>query len=164
MFPNFRVDTREGSMSDDRAGMWTPIVGSLLEQPKIVFPCHPDRFHIIQDNRHRYLIVPGNHNRTFCGGMMKYHMIPALAYECTSVHFEYPDLCFPVRGEYFRTRSLKTGKNQGLQYFAIRRDLASEPVHRQLYHRNRDTDLFKAYDFFIGFYYVSFQDISGFTQ
>ena len=77
------------------AGMQKSIFASHLKQSKIFFPCHPYGFHIIQNNRHRYLIITGNHNRSFCRWMMEDHMITALAGERTTGHLKYPNLCFP---------------------------------------------------------------------
>ena len=93
---------------DRRAGILKSIFASHLKQSKIFFPCHPYGFHIIQNNRHRYLIIPGNHNRSFCRLMMEDHMITALADECATGHLKYPNLYFPIRRRYlFQIASLK---------------------------------------------------------
>jgi hypothetical protein len=89
------------------------IFTSHLEQSKIFFPCHPCGFHIIQDNRHRYLIIPGNHDSPFCRWMMEDHMITTLADERAPGHLKYPDLRFPIsRGYLFQIASLKRAKNR----------------------------------------------------
>ena len=87
------------------------IFASHLEQSKIFFPCHPCGFHIIQDNCHRYLIIPWNHDCPFCRWMMEDHMITTLADERAPGHLKYPDLRFPIsRGYLFQIASLKRAK------------------------------------------------------
>jgi len=97
---------------DRRAGILKSIFASHLKQSKIFFPCHPYGFHIIQNNRHRYLIIPGNYNRSFCRWMMEDHMITALADERTTGHLKYPNLHFPIRRRYLFFNSItQTRKN-----------------------------------------------------
>jgi len=81
---------------------------SHLNQPEIFLPCHPHRLHIIQDNRNRYLVIPGDHHRPFCRRMMKDHVIAALADKRAPGSLKYPYLRFPVRRGYlFQSVSLK---------------------------------------------------------
>ena len=81
------------------------MVRSYMEQPEIIFPCHPNGFHIIENYCDRDFIVTGYHNCPFCNRVMVNQMIAALADECASRFFKYPDLSFPVSGGYFFHRA-----------------------------------------------------------